>query len=60
MTGRSTKGKRKTHGKVIAKEEDSDIFKVVKMLMEHQYDPVRLKPQPTAKDAETGCAVLID
>ena len=41
VAGRGTKGKKKAGGKLIAKDEDSDIFKVVKMLMEHQYDPVR-------------------
>jgi len=39
--GGGAKGKKKG-GKVIAKDEDSDIYKVVKMLMEQQYDPVSL------------------
>ncbi len=44
VAGRGTKGKKKSGGKVISRDEDSDIFKVVKMLMEHQYDPVSMDP----------------
>ena len=43
--GGGAKGKKKG-GKVIAKDEDSDIYKVVKMLMEQQYDPVSLPHWP--------------
>jgi len=53
--GGGAKGKKKG-GKVIAKDEDSDIYKVVKMLMEQQYDPVSL---PYLAPGSQGCLPVL-
>ena len=53
--GGGAKGK-KQGGKVIAKDEDSDIYKVVKMLMEQQYHPVSLPCLPAGLHRLRACA----